>query len=461
MKLLRGISLLAVLACLAGAWGQSDPTRDFVATEKDAYLMLPADFVCGPTVQEAAWSQDGERVAVLRQFIDINPNAVLDMLMGTPADRQNVEPEMQLIEWNTVSKKATTVLRFKQSRGRIGELQWIAGSSELVVVGMFMGPEDTEMRDGVFILTPDGQVRPVAAPEPGLRTVVIAAPNKPLVAYVDDPTMYAAPDGKADNTRPPTPGSVRFFGTDGVLSPPIKFPDGIANFEWSRSSVPYVISYVRQPNRKFKHVYYLVDRSQGKLTESVEPPDGEPNDNKEPDPILKVSDVREKIGDPKLGLRAPTVVIAAVKGKDLEPALVTSDGNKGELAPGLKAVSYASQGAFMVRGLVKVPLEAYRKAKKAARIAMLVSNAKQVALGLIMYSNDYDDNMLSNQGNWQSAVMPYIMNQDIMDGFNYTFSGGLTTGVADPANTEMGYFDGPGGRAVAYMDGHVQWVPKP
>ena len=78
-----------------------------------------------------------------------------------------------------------------------------------------------------------------------------------------------------------------------------------------------------------------------------------------------------------------------------------------------------------------------------------------------MYSNDYDDNYVSNAGNWQNQIEPYIKNMEMLDGFNLTFPGGSALSVENPAETVMGFLEGPGGRAVAYADGHVRWIPNP
>jgi prepilin-type processing-associated H-X9-DG protein len=53
-----------------------------------------------------------------------------------------------------------------------------------------------------------------------------------------------------------------------------------------------------------------------------------------------------------------------------------------------------------------------------------------------------------------------VKNSSILEGFVYTFKGGKLSDVDKPAETVLGYIEGPGGRAVAYLDGHVKWVPN-
>jgi prepilin-type processing-associated H-X9-DG protein len=113
----------------------------------------------------------------------------------------------------------------------------------------------------------------------------------------------------------------------------------------------------------------------------------------------------------------------------------------------------------MVRPLTSIPKELALKAMEAAERTKILSDAKQVALGLIMYSSDHDDTLPGNGGDWASLISPYLRNNSLMDGFVYTFAGGNLADVQDPAKTEIGYKSGPGGRAVAYADGHVRWIP--
>jgi prepilin-type processing-associated H-X9-DG protein len=74
-----------------------------------------------------------------------------------------------------------------------------------------------------------------------------------------------------------------------------------------------------------------------------------------------------------------------------------------------------------------------------------------------MLAMDNDDVVPSGLSNDQ--LMPYLKNQDLLNGFNYTFEGGSLSGISNPTDTEMGYVIGPGGRAIVYADGHAQWKP--
>ena len=76
-----------------------------------------------------------------------------------------------------------------------------------------------------------------------------------------------------------------------------------------------------------------------------------------------------------------------------------------------------------------------------------------------MFAADSDDVMPNQSSDWSGNLQPYLKNGSILEGFVYSFGGGSLNDVADPSRTEMGYKLGPGGRAVAYIDGHVRWIP--
>lgn len=123
-------------------------------------------------------------------------------------------------------------------------------------------------------------------------------------------------------------------------------------------------------------------------------------------------------------------------------------------------VVYQDAGALLLREIKPVDPSLAKKALDAAAKARAISNAKQSALALLMYASDMDDVLPGAEG-WEDKVMPYCLNRDMLKSFNYTFKGGDINSVDSPATTELGFVMGPGGRAVAYADGHVKWIPNP
>jgi prepilin-type processing-associated H-X9-DG protein len=108
----------------------------------------------------------------------------------------------------------------------------------------------------------------------------------------------------------------------------------------------------------------------------------------------------------------------------------------------------------------------------AARQAEALSDVKQVALGLIMYDNDYDDFLPYTQDSKSTwyVIYPYVKSLKIfktpnpnggMIRFNMGISGATMSSIQSPADTVLLYESEPwpdGRRAVAYCDGHVKLV---
>jgi hypothetical protein len=448
-----------------------DPNRDFVATDKLAYLILPAEFVCGPTVEQMEWSLDGERLAVIRRYTDISPTQLKDLIFQKEEERTLPEPETQVVVWSTVSRKATTLFKMKQSQGTIDEMYWISGSSQLVVVGTFISPDDpTESHRSIVRIAANGSMSPIAQIDPAIRYEIQPCPYKSQVAYIQYPSAVASPGAPTDKTptsvqpAPQAPGVVRFFGTTGGLSQPVTLPAKPGMLSWDTTGQAFVLTFLRDPKTKhLNRVWYSLNQATQKFEACAAPSNAYDPTKDDLGPDLMVQSLKAKVAVKKVGINAPTVILMATveKQPEPEPGIVTTDGDQGQLSPTFNAVSYIAQGSLMVRPMVKIPLEAYKLARLAAIRRKLMEQAKQVALGMIMYSNDYDDNFLSNQGNWQSQLEPYLKDANLVDGFNYTFGGGLLGQNADASATQLGYFDGPGGRAVVYADGHVVWQPQP
>lgn len=143
------------------------------------------------------------------------------------------------------------------------------------------------------------------------------------------------------------------------------------------------------------------------------------------------------------------------------PVLVAADADPIYwLSPDNETIAYLSKGRLFSCSVAKVSIDAFNKAKAAAARDIAVSNAKQVALAVLIYSSDCDD-FAPLASNFQDGIYPYLKSREVMEGFVYTFKGGSFEKVDEPARTELGYIPVPGGRAVAYVDGHVKFIADP
>jgi hypothetical protein len=141
-------------------------------------------------------------------------------------------------------------------------------------------------------------------------------------------------------------------------------------------------------------------------------------------------------------------------------ALVAANAEWGKFSPGGDAVLYVGDGAAWVCPLKRVPKEVFLAARAAARRQMLMSNGKQLAVGLLMYSQDYDETLPDAGSDIQSLIMPYLKNQSLFDGFVYTFPGGKLSDVPEPSKTLLGHIPAEGGQIQVFVDGHVRFEPN-
>jgi prepilin-type processing-associated H-X9-DG protein len=129
-------------------------------------------------------------------------------------------------------------------------------------------------------------------------------------------------------------------------------------------------------------------------------------------------------------------------------------------SPNSDSVAYITAGALLIREIKPIDRNLAAQMVKDDEKKKAINDAKQAALSLIMCASDMDDVLPGAEG-WESKVLPYSQDMDLLRRFNYTFRGGNMTTIENPASTEMGFILGPGGRAVAYVDGHVKWIPNP
>ncbi|HOS92726.1 MAG TPA: hypothetical protein PLQ54_05395, partial [Armatimonadota bacterium] len=138
-----------------------------------------------------------------------------------------------------------------------------------------------------------------------------------------------------------------------------------------------------------------------------------------------------------------------------------------------------------VAGLVKLlPLIAGAARPKAEQAACL-SNAKQIGLGIMMYAQDHDQTLPTED--WVEELMPYIKNEQLLRcpaagdampayGFNEKLLGLTLADIAKPAETVLVFEKDPadgtnvggpeqlaarheGSVVIGFADGHVQVMP--
>ncbi len=153
---------------------------------------------------------------------------------------------------------------------------------------------------------------------------------------------------------------------------------------------------------------------------------------------------------------------------------VLAVGGKWKILPGRIAFGSGSEASLGTMVSVMGMSEGFAKAKTAAQATSSLSNAKRIALGVIMYAGDCDDRY-PLATNTIDGIMPYLKNRDLFTSpgdpkgsvsysFNEKVLGTSAVAVTSPATTVLLYegkdhklnFAHDGKAAVAFCDGHAK-----
>lgn len=443
------LPLLAFLTiCQAPA--QMDPTKDFLLVGDHGYAMLPPEVVSSGEVREACFSADGAFVYAIRTNQKMSQSILDQLLKGAQPPAVG---EQSIVVYNVKTQKSTEIYKLKANEGNILSLRPFATGgtaiAQISVAGKLQDGTETAFGQSAIVTPSRVTVWEQGPYVPSL--FVSPNPSRPYAAVIRQNELRAQGNKAtfAVSFCDPFGRLIRTVQLDNRVSP---------NLMWNSDGVIWLT--FRSEGTDAKPVprqWFTLDLDSGQIV----PSQNRPKFTTPPDPLLKIH---------------PGILAGqGASGQEEVPALwLTSSNDKGgvligsgtngmvgEISPTLDSVLYTSQGVAMVRTIVKLPKDAVLAALKAAEKTKTLSNTKQVALALIMFISDNDD-MFPGQGfDFAKELEPYTKNPGLLNGFVYTFQGGSATGIESPAETEIGYMLGPGGRAVAYADGHVKWKPDP
>jgi hypothetical protein len=428
------LSLLALGSSVIG-FGQINALQDALPLSKDALLLLPAEQASGNSVEESDWSSDGMFLLIRRRVADYSTRELERMLSGSDTDEP--PPRHEIAVYSAITGK-TKVLTQINDPVVVEEMSWIPGTSSVIV--------QTRTIDGnvahrvLSLLSATGGLSGTLIPDMAADSELQGSPALPYMFL----TQHAANQSRATE--------VRFIGAKGLLGRTAVVPSVGGAIVWRDHGTS--LYYVNGAGGKRLAGGWQIDPETGHVTRvEVLPVFTQPLQ-----PVQEVNLVEDRhaVGDGKNPPYAAIVKLASASGPD--SIVVTTDGQGGELAPGATAVSYQSRGTLLVRRIVRVPLDYYKNQLRLALRQKALDTAKQLGLSLLMYASDYDDNLPGNGKGWQDKIGPYLNNDDLAAQFNYTYPGGPSSAIQNPATTELGYVDGPDGRAVVYADGHARYI---
>src|SRR5439155_16057810 len=96
-------------------------------------------------------------------------------------------------------------------------------------------------------------------------------------------------------------------------------------------------------------------------------------------------------------------------------ALISADADWSMPAPDGSAVLYVSDGAVWVAPIERRPKEEVEAAIREAQRLQAMSNAKQIALGAMMYAQDYDETFPPGDGSVNDAINPSLENRGLVN----------------------------------------------
>jgi len=152
------------------------------------------------------------------------------------------------------------------------------------------------------------------------------------------------------------------------------------------------------------------------------------------------------------GSRTPSLYRPALRlSKDADFASLHSSGSR---------VLFRALGAAFCADLTPIDLETALELLAVHARTKALSYGKQAAIASLIYAADYDDSLPISGGQATDAVAPYIKDTSILERVVWTnLTGQNVAKIENPAEYQLGYVPGPGGRAVIYADGHIKWVP--
>ena len=265
--------------------------------------------------------------------------------------------------------------------------------------------------------------------------------------------------GEEKSLGEPHDSRLRILHADGSLQDAQDFPQkGMILDSWAPDGKSfYAVAYGARVNGKRHNTFYAMDAVTGQWKTLEARPDvysaAPPAAPKSGLRVVRTSAVVELEGE-KRTIHPAWLATDAKTGPPR--SLIAADCEEAILSPKGDAVLYRTKEGAFVLPLTKVPAAPFTETLK--KVAM--SNAKQLGLGMVMYTQDYDEAFPPGEFNIAEVVNPYVKNPDVFEGFTYSYPAKLMTDIAKPAETIMGTVAGPGGEAVIYADGHVAWRDK-
>lgn len=402
----------------------------------NGYAVFKEKFVFGPGVRWWTWSPDGAYAAIQIESVPEH------------ADRFGVPPptkkRVSLVFWNKATRKADRVELPTTETSDDVWVSWLAGTQTALIAFDRTIEAGADAWRFKAVLYDARSNRTVILRDDDRRQIwcwYFASPREPVVVMVS----YDLKDRTVSFCQ---------FDLQGRTSKSAVYPKAVkfdfdTGFNRTGDSVILPIRQLGEPNTKVPNEFISYEVATGNLTLKTH------SEAKFvlQEPVSEVSVFFEPAGSDILG--APNTAWLRAKNAE-QRALVAEHCARADISPTGDCVLFMVNGVLFSRTVERIGASRMAEYREEQSKEAYLQQARQCALGILMYAADHDDNIPVGF-NFYEEVYKYINSEDVMKGFVYTFVGGDFKDVDDPTRTELGHIMTPYGRAVAYADGHVGW----
>lgn len=421
---------------------------DAVRDKDTAYILLPPVAVQGPLVSRLSWSSNGEFLAMLAHS---GLDAELELTEAySKGHLLAADPQPKRTSFQIWDRKSRTIRTLWTGADSIS-YQWVDGAS--FGFAIIREPDTVEAKGSISLVRFDakgqwtGLVTQHPVPEGSISSNFVPLQDQPAAIYWQ--SKFAREQTQSE--------AWIVSATEMVpIIPPAGYQPGLF-FTSEKSEVIALVQSVLDRQVREYHQFDVKTKKFTRLPADYRPPSNfRPREREGVWLELGSARATPEQGE---GVAGTQSLWLATDRANEPAALVCGDvPGSGSLAPTRDAVAYLCQGALFVRPILKLPAADFNsklleELKKAAMMT-----AKAIALAMGVYAADNEGKFPSNQQPYARLLAPYLsaLAKRGMDQFAYVFRGG-SLGDALHSETILGYIAGPGGYAVAFADGHVEW----
>lgn len=437
----------AAIAAVAMPKQPTPETFRAVVNGEQAYLLGPVQFLAQGEVQMWEASPRGRFILLVHAPPSREPSPLdLDKVPDGP---------LRVTLWDSQARRTIPVWRAPSAHPDFS----------VGISGYFHGTDTAVLAFQTVRIGKDG--------EPNTHTVLrrCDAPSTTLGAPLDSWNCTNFSPGKPVALLE-SDDRYAFWKPTGPPVPLAKLPLGASFSGWFRkgSVAGFELAKRDSGTRKVTKRWFLADTADGTVREATALPPEEPENAPRPTSVALASQIGKLDKDgtqvvvESLWLEGmPLRRTPAESTPDAAPRrtlVTTSHTGTPLLLPDASGVLWEHDGNVYARSIARLPRTAFETLRATLGKREAMSVAKQMGLAILMLAQDNDEVLPT--ASTIGETLPYIKNQALLDRFQFTYQGPSDQSKIDaPAETVLGHVDGPGGKAVVFADGHVQWKDNP